>query len=65
MRKSSILTDYTFYTDDWNAFATVLPPDGYVIGKAHAVSIEQDNSTTRHHLGRMTRRQKLYRKRLK
>ena len=30
-----------------------------MIGKAHTVAIERDNSNTRHHLGRMTRRTKV------
>ncbi len=50
------LTDCIFYSDDWDAFAKVLPPERHLIGKAHTVTIEQDNSNTRHHLGRMTRR---------
>lgn len=53
------LKDCTFYTDDWDAFAKVLPKDRHVIGKAHTITIEQDNSNTRHHLGRMTRRTKV------
>ena len=50
------LTDCRFYTDDWDAFASVLPKDRHVIGKQHTVAIERDNSNTRHPLGRMTRR---------
>lgn len=53
------LTDCTFYTDDWDAFAKHLPPERHVIGKAGTVTIERDNSNTRHHLGRMTRRTKV------
>jgi hypothetical protein len=30
-----------------------------VIGKAGTITIEQDHSNTRHHLGRMTRRTKV------
>jgi insertion element IS1 protein InsB len=48
-----------FYTDDWDAFAKVLPKERHIIGKAHTVVIEQDNSNTRHHLGRFTRRTKV------
>ena len=48
-----------FYTDDWDAFAKVLPADQHVVGKAHTTAIERDNSNTRHHLGRMTRRTKV------
>jgi insertion element IS1 protein InsB len=50
------LTDCVFYTDDWNAFSQGLPPECHVVGKAHAIDIEHDNSNTRHHLGRFTRR---------
>jgi insertion element IS1 protein InsB len=53
------LTDCVFYTDDWEAFAKILPPERHVIGKTHTITIEQDNSNTRHHLGRMTRRTKV------
>jgi insertion element IS1 protein InsB len=53
------LENCTFYTDNWNAFAEVLPPERHVIGKAHTIDIEHDNSNTRHHLGRCTRRTKV------
>jgi insertion element IS1 protein InsB len=53
------LTNCVFYTDDWDAFAKVLPPERHIIGKAHTVAIERDNSNTRHHLGRFTRRTKV------
>ena len=53
------LTDCIFYTDNWNAFAEVLPPERHIIGKAHTINIEHDNSDTRHHLGRFTRRTKV------
>jgi len=49
----------TFYTDAWVGFAKGLPSDRHVIGKKHTVGIEQDNSNTRHHLGRFTRRTKV------
>jgi len=42
----------------WGAFSEVLPPERHVVGKAHTVGIERDNSSTRHHLGRFTRRTK-------
>ena len=48
-----------FYTDDWDAFSKVLPAERHVIGKRHTISIEQDNSNTRHYLARMTRRTKV------
>ena len=53
------LKECIFYTDDWDAFANVLPKERHIIGKAHTVAIERDNSNTRHHLGRMTRRTKI------
>ena len=53
------LTDCTFYTDDWEAFAKVLPSTRHIIGKAHTIAIERDNSNTRHHVGRFTRRTKV------
>ena len=49
----------TFYTDSWDAFAAVLPPERHIIGKTHTVMIERDNSNTRHHLARFTRRTKV------
>ena len=53
------LENCTFYTDNWDAFADVLPPERHVIGKAHTIDIEHDNNSTRHHLGRFTRRTKV------
>ena len=53
------LKDCKFYTDNWDAFAKVLPKDRHIIGKAHTIAIEQDNSNTRHHLARFTRRTKV------
>jgi len=53
------LKNCTFYTDNWDAFAKVLPSERHVIGKAHTVDIERDNSNTRHHLGRFTRKTKV------
>ena len=41
------------------SFAAVLPKDQHVIGKTHTVSIERNNSNTRHRLARMTRRTKV------
>jgi insertion element IS1 protein InsB len=48
-----------FYTDDWKAFSDVLPAERHIVGKAHTVAIERDNSNTWHHLGRFTRRIKV------
>jgi insertion element IS1 protein InsB len=36
-----------------------LPPERHTKGKKHTIAIEQDNSNTRHYLGRMTRRTKI------
>ena len=53
------LKNCIFYTDDWDAYAKVLPPERHIIGKAHTIGIEHDNSNTRHNLGRFTRRTKV------
>ena len=53
------LKSCVFYTDNWDAFAKIVPQDRHVIGKSGTVSIERDNSNTRHHLARMTRRTKV------
>jgi len=36
-----------------------LPPERHIIGKSGTHCIERDNSNTRHHLGRFTRRTKV------
>jgi insertion element IS1 protein InsB len=59
------LKNCIFYADDWNAFSKVLPKKRHVIGKSHTVVIEQNNSNTRHHLGRFTRRTKVVSKKVK
>jgi insertion element IS1 protein InsB len=48
-----------FYTDNRNAFADILPPERRIIGKSGTHAIERDNSNTRRHLGRFTRRTKI------
>jgi insertion element IS1 protein InsB len=53
------LKNCIFYTDNWDAFAQVLPKDRHIIGKAYTSAIERDNSNTRHHLARMTRKTKV------
>jgi insertion element IS1 protein InsB len=58
------IKDCIFYTDNWSAFAQVLPPERHVVGKVHTVAIERDNSNTRHHLGRFTRRTKIVSKKV-
>ena len=58
-KKVEHLKDCKFYTDDWIAFSKVLPRERHIIGKAGTVTIERDNSNTRHHIGRFTRRTKV------
>ncbi|MDR1685674.1 MAG: hypothetical protein LBR82_04410 [Desulfovibrio sp.] len=53
------LKNCTFYTDKRDTFAEVLSPERHIVGKAYTVDIERDNSNTRHHLGRFTRRSKV------
>ena len=53
------LINCIFYTDNWDAFAEVLPPERHIIGKKGTACIERDNRNTRHHLGRFTRRTKV------
>jgi len=48
-----------FYSDAWDVFAKVLPKSRHIIGKAHTHIIESNNSNTRHHLGRFTRKTKI------
>jgi insertion element IS1 protein InsB len=48
-----------FYTDDWDAFARVLPKDRHVMGKSRTTAVGWDNSNAWHHLGRFTRRSKV------
>jgi insertion element IS1 protein InsB len=48
-----------FYTDCWDGFSAVLPQKRHTAGKKHTITIEQNNSNTRHCLGRMTRRTKI------
>ena len=58
-RKLEHLSECLFYTDDWDAFAKVLPAERHMVGKKYTIAIEQDNSNSRHHLGRMRRRTKI------
>jgi insertion element IS1 protein InsB len=44
------LTECIFYTDNWDAFAQVLPKERHIIGKAHTHAIERDHSK-RHNQG--------------
>ena len=52
------LENCTFYTDRWDAFAEVLPPERHIIGN-HTIDIEHDNGNIRHHSGRFTRRTRI------
>ncbi|WP_316357848.1 IS1 family transposase [Candidatus Neptunichlamydia sp. REUL1] len=52
------LTECIFFTDDWPDFAKVLPKDRRIIGKSGTIAIKQDNSNTRHHIGRMVSKTK-------
>jgi IS1 family transposase len=47
------LSKCIFYTDQWEGFKSVLPPDRHIVGKEHTHCIERDNSNTRHHLARL------------
>jgi insertion element IS1 protein InsB len=53
-----------FYTDEWRSFAKVLPQARHKISRRGTVSIEHDNSNTRHHLGRFTPRTKIVSKKV-
>jgi insertion element IS1 protein InsB len=53
------LKNCLFHTDEWDAFIGVLPPERHVIGQSGTFAVEQDNSNTRHHWGRFTRRTKV------
>jgi len=53
------LKECIFYTDNWDAFAKVLPKNSHIVGKSGTTAIERDNSNTRHHLGRFTRKTKI------
>lgn len=58
------LKDCVFYTDHWRGFAEVLPLHRHVIGKSGTTAIEQNNSDTRHHLARFTRKTKVVSKKI-
>ena len=53
------LKNCIFYTDGWEAFAKILPQARHIVGKKHTTKIESNNSNTRHHLGRFTRKTKV------
>ncbi|WPX96544.1 IS1 family transposase [Candidatus Bandiella woodruffii] len=38
----------TYYTDDWSVYSEVIPRHQHVVGKQHTLSIESNNSNTRH-----------------
>jgi insertion element IS1 protein InsB len=58
-QKVKHLKNCLFYTDQWEVFKKVLPPERRIIGKEHTRRIERDNSNTRHHLAKFTRRTKV------
>lgn len=45
-----------FYTDDYSAYAKVVPPEKHSVGKQHTTHIERLNRDFRTHLKRLTRR---------
>lgn len=45
-----------FFTDDYKAYAKVIPPDKHTTGKQHTTHIERPNRDFRTHLKRLTRR---------
>ncbi|WPX96454.1 IS1 family transposase [Candidatus Bandiella euplotis] len=49
----------TYYTDDWSVYSEVIPRHQHVVGKQHTLSIESNNSNTRHRIARMTRKTKV------
>jgi len=53
------LKNCIFYTDAWEAFAKILPQERHIVGKKYTTKIESNNSNTRHHLGRFTRKTKV------
>jgi IS1 family transposase len=53
------LKNCIFYTDGWEVFAKVLPKTRHIVGKSYTYIIESNNSNTRHHLGRFTRKTKV------
>jgi insertion element IS1 protein InsB len=53
------LKNCIFYTDAWETFAKVLPKKRHIIGKSHTHIVESNNSNTRHHLARFTRKTKV------
>ena len=57
-KKFKHLKKCIFYTDDWKGF-NCLPKKRHVISKKETVAIERDNSNTRHHLARFTRKTKV------
>ena len=53
------LSDCQYYTDNWEAFAKVLPVEHHHVGNAGTATVERNNSYTRHHLGWLKRRTKI------
>ena len=49
----------SWFTDNWEAYREVIPPERHTTGKRHTRAIETDNSNTRHYSARFTRRTKV------
>ncbi|MDR2573963.1 MAG: hypothetical protein LBC94_06430 [Desulfovibrio sp.] len=45
MDKVEHLKGCSFYTDNWNAFAEIIPADIHIIGESMTHIIERDNGT--------------------
>ncbi|MDR0717144.1 MAG: hypothetical protein LBF50_06990 [Azoarcus sp.] len=59
LKKRNAGSSRPWNTDAWEAFARGLSPERHIAGKSHTTSIERDDSNTRRHLGRFTRRTKV------
>ena len=48
-----------YFSDKWESYPETIPLEQLTQGKTHTITIERDNSNTRHHLARFTRRTKV------
>ncbi|MAE18839.1 hypothetical protein CMK12_07915 [Candidatus Poribacteria bacterium] len=48
-----------FYINNWKGYNQVWLPKRQVIGTKHMICLDQNNSNTRHHLGRIASRSKI------
>ena len=55
----SPLIECAFDTDDGKGYSKVWPTEWQVIGQKDTTCLEQNNSNSRHYLGRMTSRSKI------